>query len=188
VSDAYRCEQLAQDYCAALSQWESTHDLLIASPMPYRYATVPLLASVNLGNCKKKISLWLEMAQCPVSLTTVINRNPLSYLLNYLLTNLQTYDLQLHHTGTSNKPKKRNMFWWRGDLRLGFRRKQSRLEPDSSRPFGVWMRMATDPFCSSSHTSAIDSLYPPPQSSTLSPDEPHQQLHQCNSITFHHCK
>lgn len=68
-----------------------------------------------------------------------------------------------------NLPKKRNIVWWRGDLRLAFRMKQSLLEPDSSLPFGVWMRMWMLPFCSSSHISAIDSLYPPPQSSTLSP-------------------
>ena len=66
-------------------------------------------------------------------------------------------------------PKKRNMFRWVGDVALGLIMKQSRLTPVSSRPLGVWINKGTEPFCSSSHISAIVSEYPPPQSSTLSP-------------------
>ena len=56
-----------------------------------------------------------------------------------------------------------------GDLAIGLKMKQSLLAPDSPRPLGVTMRRGRDPFCNSSHISATDSLYPPPQSSTLSP-------------------
>lgn len=52
-------------------------------------------------------------------------------------------------------------------------RKQSREVPASSRPFGVGMRSGNEPFINSSHISATLSLYPPPQSSTLSPEKMH---------------
>lgn len=66
-------------------------------------------------------------------------------------------------------PKNWNIFRFCAELALGFKMKQSLLVPASSRPFGVRINSGKLPFCSSSHISAILSLYPPPQSSTLSP-------------------
>ena len=70
------------------------------------------------------------------------------------------------------------MLMWRGVLAAGLSRKQSLLAPDSSRPLGVTMSSGVRPFCSSSHISAIDSLYPPPQSSTDSPKEGWKKAHK----------
>ena len=70
----------------------------------------------------------------------------------------------------ANSPRNLNIFWWTSCLIIGFKRKQSLLAPDSSLPLGVTIRRGREPFCSSSHISAIDSLYPPPQSSTDSPE------------------
>lgn len=77
------------------------------------------------------------------------------------------------------------MLMCRGDLAAGLSKKQSLLAPDSSRPFGVTMRRGVSPFCSSSHISAMDSLYPPPQSSTDSPRaHPNTMLRSHNPFTF----
>lgn len=67
-------------------------------------------------------------------------------------------------------PRNLNIFCWGTETADGFNKKQSLLAPDSSLPFGVSINSGVDPFCSSSHISAMDSLYPPPQSSTLSPE------------------
>lgn len=79
-----------------------------------------------------------------------------------------------------------NMFMCCGEDSDGLSMKQSRLVPASSLPLGVGMRRdrkgdvaatvaeaeaeaEAGKNCSSSHISAMLSLYPPPQSSTLSP-------------------
>jgi hypothetical protein len=55
-------------------------------------------------------------------------------------------------------PRNLNMLTCTGDLAMGLKIKQSLLAPDSPRPLGVTIRRGREPFCSSSHISATDSL------------------------------